>query len=196
MKRALLAGPVRRRKCALLAGPGREAQRRFASAHVLPEGARSRAGCRARRSVSSLSGAAGSRAPGGAVRRGAMGKARSAGPRRKAPGAPAVSRGGRARPNPNPFEVKVNRQKFHVLGRKTRHDVGLPGVSRARALQKVSRAPPAAGPLSPARAWPTASAQHGLGSLTAWIRAAPWRAGGPGGGPRAVGRIEPVHPGP
>ncbi|XP_036848148.2 nucleolar protein 14 [Manis javanica] len=65
-----------------------------------------------------------------------MGKARSAGPRRKAPGAPAVSRGGRARPNPNPFEVKVNRQKFHVLGRKTRHDVGLPGVSRARALQK------------------------------------------------------------
>lgn len=44
--------------------------------------------------------------------------------------------GGRARPNPNPFEVKVNRQKFQVLGRKTRHDVGLPGVSRARALQK------------------------------------------------------------
>ncbi|XP_008576198.1 PREDICTED: nucleolar protein 14 [Galeopterus variegatus] len=36
----------------------------------------------------------------------------------------------------NPFEVKVNRQKFQVLGRKTRHDVGLPGVSRARALRK------------------------------------------------------------
>ncbi|XP_058921979.1 nucleolar protein 14 [Kogia breviceps] len=65
-----------------------------------------------------------------------MGKARSAGARRKAPGAPAGARGGRARPSANPFEVKVNRQKFQVLGRKTRHDVGLPGVSRARALQK------------------------------------------------------------
>ncbi|XP_032348784.1 nucleolar protein 14 [Camelus ferus] len=65
-----------------------------------------------------------------------MGKARSAGARGKAPGAPAGARGGRTRPNPNPFEVKVNRQKFQILGRKTRHDVGLPGVSRARALQK------------------------------------------------------------
>ncbi|XP_059962702.1 nucleolar protein 14 [Mesoplodon densirostris] len=65
-----------------------------------------------------------------------MGKARSAGARGKAPGAPAGARGGRARPSANPFEVKVNRQKFQVLGRKTRHDVGLPGVSRARALQK------------------------------------------------------------
>ncbi|KAM5283755.1 nucleolar protein 14 [Hipposideros larvatus] len=62
-----------------------------------------------------------------------MGKARAAGARTKAP---AGARGGRARPNPNPFEVKVNRQKFQVLGRKTRHDVGLPGVSRARAIQK------------------------------------------------------------
>lgn len=66
----------------------------------------------------------------------AMGKARTTGARPKAPGAPAGARGGRARPNPNPFEVKVNRQKFQVLGRKTRHDVGLPGVSRARAIQK------------------------------------------------------------
>ncbi|KAM9742631.1 nucleolar protein 14 isoform 1-T1 [Dama dama] len=64
-----------------------------------------------------------------------MGKARSAA-RGKASAAPAGPWGGRARPNPNPFEVKVNRQKFQVLGRKTRHDVGLPGVSRARALQK------------------------------------------------------------
>ncbi|XP_057562570.1 nucleolar protein 14 isoform X2 [Hippopotamus amphibius kiboko] len=62
-----------------------------------------------------------------------MGKARSAG------GAPAGARGGRARPSANPFEVKVNRQKFQVLGRKTRHDVGLPGVSRARALRKRSQ---------------------------------------------------------
>ncbi|XP_054564408.1 nucleolar protein 14 isoform X2 [Eptesicus fuscus] len=65
-----------------------------------------------------------------------MGKARATGARPKAPGAPAGARGGRARPNSNPFEVKVNRQKFQVLGRKTRHDVGLPGVSRARAIQK------------------------------------------------------------
>ncbi|XP_066566647.1 nucleolar protein 14 [Amia ocellicauda] len=36
----------------------------------------------------------------------------------------------------NPFEVKINRKKFDVLGRKTRHDVGLPGVSRAKAIQK------------------------------------------------------------
>lgn len=68
-----------------------------------------------------------------------MGKARAAGARTKTP---AGARGGGARPNPNPFEVKVNRQKFQVLGRKTRHDVGLPGVSRARAIQKVSGAPP------------------------------------------------------
>lgn len=75
-----------------------------------------------------------------------MGKARSAA-RGKASAAPAGAWGGRARPNPNPFEVKVNRQKFQVLGRKTRHDVGLPGVSRARALQKVSGepGPPGAG---------------------------------------------------
>ncbi|XP_020745513.2 nucleolar protein 14 [Odocoileus virginianus] len=64
-----------------------------------------------------------------------MGKTRSAA-RGKASAAPAGPWGGRARPNPNPFEVKVNRQKFQVLGRKTRHEVGLPGVSRARALQK------------------------------------------------------------
>lgn len=72
----------------------------------------------------------------------AMGKAKAAGARTKAP---AGARGGRARPNPNPFEVKVNRQKFQILGRKTRHDVGLPGVSRARAIQKVSGGPPPAG---------------------------------------------------
>ncbi|KAG5834588.1 hypothetical protein ANANG_G00263060 [Anguilla anguilla] len=36
----------------------------------------------------------------------------------------------------NPFEVKINRKKFEVLGRKTKHDVGLPGVSRSKAIQK------------------------------------------------------------
>lgn len=36
----------------------------------------------------------------------------------------------------NPFEVKVNKQKFNVLGRKSKHDVGLPGVSKSKALKK------------------------------------------------------------
>lgn len=36
----------------------------------------------------------------------------------------------------NPFEIKVNKQKFQVLGRPTKHEKGLPGVSRARALEK------------------------------------------------------------
>lgn len=37
----------------------------------------------------------------------------------------------------NPFEVKINRKKFEVLGRKVKHDVGLPGVSRSKAITKV-----------------------------------------------------------
>ncbi|KAI5775723.1 NOP14 [Gulo gulo luscus] len=65
-----------------------------------------------------------------------MGKARPAAARKRGTGAPAGAQGGRARPNPNPFEVKVNRQKFPVLGRKARHAVGQPGVSRARAVKK------------------------------------------------------------
>nr|XP_023649092.1 nucleolar protein 14 [Paramormyrops kingsleyae]XP_023649093.1 nucleolar protein 14 [Paramormyrops kingsleyae]XP_023649094.1 nucleolar protein 14 [Paramormyrops kingsleyae] len=36
----------------------------------------------------------------------------------------------------NPFEVKINRKKFDILGRKTKHDVGLPGVSRSKAIKK------------------------------------------------------------
>ncbi|NWU30875.1 NOP14 protein, partial [Dyaphorophyia castanea] len=36
----------------------------------------------------------------------------------------------------NPFEVKINRQKFDILGRKTKNDVGLPGVSRSKAIKK------------------------------------------------------------
>lgn len=39
----------------------------------------------------------------------------------------------------NPFEVKINRKKFDVLGRKSKHDVGLPGVSRSKANNKVSK---------------------------------------------------------
>lgn len=37
----------------------------------------------------------------------------------------------------NPFEVKINRKKFDILGRKVKHDVGLPGVSRSKAITKV-----------------------------------------------------------
>lgn len=37
----------------------------------------------------------------------------------------------------NPFEVKVNRQKFNVLGRKIgKHEKGMPGVSRSKATKK------------------------------------------------------------
>ncbi|KAJ3643381.1 hypothetical protein Zmor_026095 [Zophobas morio] len=36
----------------------------------------------------------------------------------------------------NPFEVHINKQKMTVLGRKTKNDRGLPGVSRAKALKK------------------------------------------------------------
>ncbi|KAL6470624.1 hypothetical protein MHYP_G00217430 [Metynnis hypsauchen] len=36
----------------------------------------------------------------------------------------------------NAFEVKINRKKFDVLGRKSKHDVGLPGVSRSKAINK------------------------------------------------------------
>ncbi|XP_019382018.1 PREDICTED: nucleolar protein 14 [Gavialis gangeticus] len=57
-----------------------------------------------------------------------MGKARSKGPARSAMAT--------AKARNNPFEVKVNRQKFSVLGRRTKHDVGLPGVSRSKALRK------------------------------------------------------------
>jgi nucleolar protein 14 len=39
----------------------------------------------------------------------------------------------------NPFEVHVNRQKYEVLGRKTKNDTGLPGVARAKAIAKVNK---------------------------------------------------------
>ncbi|XP_027692302.1 nucleolar protein 14 [Vombatus ursinus] len=60
-----------------------------------------------------------------------MGKARG-----KALGSQAGGRKAKPPSNPNPFEVKINRQKFQILGRKTRHDVGLPGISRAKAIKK------------------------------------------------------------
>lgn len=36
----------------------------------------------------------------------------------------------------NPFEVHVNKEKMKVLGKKTKNDRGLPGVSRAKAVKK------------------------------------------------------------
>lgn len=38
----------------------------------------------------------------------------------------------------NPFEVHINKEKIKVLGKKSKHDRGLPGVSRAKAIQKVN----------------------------------------------------------
>lgn len=37
----------------------------------------------------------------------------------------------------NPFEVHVNKKKHEILGRKMKHDRGLPGVSRSKAIKKV-----------------------------------------------------------
>ena len=38
----------------------------------------------------------------------------------------------------NPFEIHVNRKKFNVIGMKSKADKGLPGVSRSKAIKKVS----------------------------------------------------------
>ena len=37
----------------------------------------------------------------------------------------------------NPFEVKINKKKHNILGRKLKHDRGLPGISRSKSLKKV-----------------------------------------------------------
>ena len=38
----------------------------------------------------------------------------------------------------NPFEIKINRQKHNVLNKKfVKHDHGMPGASRSKALKKV-----------------------------------------------------------
>ena len=39
----------------------------------------------------------------------------------------------------NPFEVRINRKKHEVLGqRRDRSERGYPGISRSRAIEKVS----------------------------------------------------------
>ena len=37
----------------------------------------------------------------------------------------------------NPFELRINKQKFSILGRKSKNDKGLPGLSRNKAIKKV-----------------------------------------------------------
>lgn len=37
----------------------------------------------------------------------------------------------------NPFEIHTNRRKHDILGRSLKHDKGLPGISRSKAIKKV-----------------------------------------------------------
>lgn len=37
----------------------------------------------------------------------------------------------------NPFEIHTNKRKHYILGRKLKHDTGLPGISRSKAIKKV-----------------------------------------------------------
>eukprot|EP00794_Sanderia_malayensis_P005526 gene5526-6211_t len=36
----------------------------------------------------------------------------------------------------NPFEIRINKEKHSILGRKSKHDKGLPGLSRSKAITK------------------------------------------------------------
>ena len=38
----------------------------------------------------------------------------------------------------NPFEIRINKRRYDILGRKTKHDKGKPGVSRSKGLKKVN----------------------------------------------------------
>jgi len=37
----------------------------------------------------------------------------------------------------NPFELHINSKKFTILGRKSKNEVGKPGISRSKSIQKV-----------------------------------------------------------
>ena len=41
----------------------------------------------------------------------------------------------------NPFDIRVTKQKHKILGRKTKNDVGKPGIARTKAIQKVNKTP-------------------------------------------------------
>jgi len=36
----------------------------------------------------------------------------------------------------NPFELHINSKKFTILGRKSKNEVGKPGISRSKSIQK------------------------------------------------------------
>jgi len=38
---------------------------------------------------------------------------------------------------PNPFELHINKKKFSILGRKSKNEVGKPGIARSKSIQKV-----------------------------------------------------------
>jgi len=38
---------------------------------------------------------------------------------------------------PNPFELHINNKKFTILGRKSKNEVGKPGIARSKSIQKV-----------------------------------------------------------
>jgi len=38
---------------------------------------------------------------------------------------------------PNPFELHINNKKFSILGRKSKNEVGKPGIARSKSIQKV-----------------------------------------------------------
>lgn len=45
----------------------------------------------------------------------------------------------KAKPAPNPFEVKINKVKHAVVNKKLQKwEKGIPGVSRSKAIKKVS----------------------------------------------------------
>lgn len=37
----------------------------------------------------------------------------------------------------NPFELHINNKKFTILGRKSKNEVGKPGIARSKSIQKV-----------------------------------------------------------
>lgn len=49
-----------------------------------------------------------------------------------------ITKGGGKQTRNNPFEIHTNRKKHDILGRKLKHERGLPGISRSKAIKKVS----------------------------------------------------------
>ncbi|KAK2572628.1 Nucleolar protein 14 [Acropora cervicornis] len=47
-----------------------------------------------------------------------------------------TTKGGGRQTKNNPFEIHTNRKKHDILGRKLKHERGLPGISRSKAIKK------------------------------------------------------------